>query len=207
VLRDGAAVGRLEMVFTPKRFVAVLDQQRFPAGWTAVILDRMGVVVARIPNTDGMVGKPASDALLGELKQHGLGSYRGHTREGTEVVAGFTRSASHGWSVAIGVPESILNARLRDTLALSAAAALLLLADGLALAGAIGRRIARPIQALVAPALAVGRGDAPTIAPTALKEAAEVGAALQRAHELLRERDEAREAAEVSLRESQSRRL
>jgi PAS domain S-box-containing protein len=205
VLRDAAAVGRLEMVFTPKRFVAVLDQQRFPIGWTAVILDSKGVVVARIPSSDGLVGQPASDALLNELKQRDLGSYRGRTREGTDVVAGFTRSASYGWSVAIGVPESILNARLRDTLALSATAALLLLAAGLALAGAIGRRIARPIQALVAPALAVGRGDAPTIAPTALKEAAEVGAALQRAHELLRERDDARKAAETSLRESQSR--
>jgi PAS domain S-box-containing protein len=205
VLRDAAAIGRLEMVFTPKRFVALLDQQRFSPGWTAVILDRAGVIVARIPSSDGLVGKPASDALLSELKQRSMGSYRGRTREGTEVVAGFTRSANHGWSVAIGVPESILNARLRDTLALLATVALLLLAAGLALAGVIGRRIARPIQALVAPALAVGRGDAPTVAPTALKEAAEVGAALQRAHELLRERDEAREAAEMSLRESQSR--
>ncbi len=205
VLRDAAAVGRLEMVFTPKRFVVLLGQQHFAAGWTAVILDRTGVIVARVPSGDGLVGKPASDALLGELKQRSHGSLRTRLRDGTEVVAGFVRSASHGWSVAIGVPESILNSRLRDTVALSAAVALLLLAAGLALAGAIGRRIARPIQALVSPALAVGRGDAPTIAPTALKEAAEVGAALQRAHELLRERDEAREAAEVSLRESQSR--
>ena len=205
VLRDAVAVGRLEMIFTPRRFVEILDHQRFPAGWTAVIVDRTGVIIARIPSSDSLVGRPATDALLGELKLRSLGSFRGRTLEGTEVVAGFTRSASYGWSVAIGVPESILNARLRDTLALSATAALLLLAAGLALAGAIGRRIARPIQALVAPALAVGRGDAPTIAPTALKEAAEVGAALQRAHELLGARDEARKAAEVSLRESQSR--
>lgn len=69
----------------------------------------------------------------------------------------------------------------------------------------IGRRITEPIQALVVPAVAIGRGETAAIAPSKLREATDLGDALLHAQELLRQREQAREQAEASLRESQSR--
>ena len=205
VLRDGRAIGRLEMISSPGRFSELLERQPLPAGWTAGILDRQGVVVARNRDAGAFFGKKASAALLAELPIRNQGSWRGRTLDGVDVISGFSRSTEHGWTAVVAVPESVLNAGLRRALLRSALAASALLALGLALAGRIGKRIADPIQALVAPALAIGRGEAANISPTALRETNELGVALQQAARLLRERSEAREHAEAALRDSESR--
>ena len=143
--------------------------------------------------------------MPGELPIRSQGSWRGHTLDGVDVISGFNRSTDHGWTAVVAVPESVLNAGLRRALLRSALAASALLALGLALAGRIGKRIADPIEALVAPALAIGRGEAADISPTALRETNELGVALQQAARLLRERSEAHEHAEAALRDSESR--
>ena len=205
VLRDGRAIGRLEMISSPARFSELLERQPLPAGWTAAVLDRQGVLLARNLDAGAFVGKPAPAVLLAELQLRDQGSRRGRTLDGIDVISGFSHSAEHGWTAVVGVPESVLNADLRRTLLRSALAASALLAIGLALAGRIGKSIADPIQALVAPALAIGRGEAATVSTTALRETNELGVALQQAAGLLRERGEARAQAEVALHESESR--
>ena len=69
----------------------------------------------------------------------------------------------------------------------------------------LGRQIAEPVQALVAPALAIGRGETATLPPPALRETAEVATALAHAQELLLQREQSRLSAETALRDSQSR--
>ncbi|HSW26476.1 MAG TPA: response regulator, partial [Burkholderiaceae bacterium] len=62
-----------------------------------------------------------------------------------------------------------------------------------------------PIQALVQPALAIGRGESAVVAPSSLHEASELGRALHKARQLLLLREQARQRAEASVRASQSR--
>lgn len=186
VMRGGKAVARLEMLVSPARFAQILERQGLPAGWTAAVIDNQGVVVARNRAAELFVGKPAVAALQAQIKQRSEGSFQSVTLEGIAVTACFSRSSAYGWAVAIGVPEAELYAKLRRTLMLYASGSLLLLVLGLALARRIGQRIAQPIQALIAPALAIGRGEEATIATSPVREAAELGQALQHAQQLLR---------------------
>ncbi|MBC7954480.1 MAG: PAS domain-containing protein, partial [Cytophagales bacterium] len=205
VMRGGKAVARLEMVFSPERFSQILERQDLPAAWTVAVVDSQGVTVARNRSPENFVGKPVAAVLLNELKQRSGGSFRGRTRDGIDVIGCFSRSEAYGWAVAIGVPEAVFDARLRRTMLLYASGAAVLLVLGLLLASRIGRRIAEPIQALVAPALAIGRGEEATIAVSPVREATDLGQALLHAQHLLHQREQARQQAEASLRDNQSR--
>jgi PAS domain S-box-containing protein len=206
VIRGGQAVGRLEMVFTLGRFAEVLSRRTLPEAWTGAILDSKGVIVARSREAQSFVGKPGGTNLQDSIRRNvPEGSFEGRTVEGTPVVTSFSRNGKYGWVAAIGVPQSELHAQLERSLWITAACALVLLAIGLLLARAIGRRIAAPIQALVEPALRVGRGETVEVVESPLHEAHELGRALQQAQQLLRQREQARQDAEASMRDSQSR--
>ena len=206
VIRGGQAVGRLEMVFTLARFADVLSRRTLPEAWTGAILDSKGVIVARSREAQSFVGKPGGLNLQDSIRRNvPEGSFEGRTVEGTPVVTSFSRNGKYGWVAAIGVPQSELHAQLERSLWITAACALVLLAIGLLLARAIGHRIAAPIQALVEPALRVGRGETVEVVESPLHEAHELGRALQQAQQLLRQREQARQDAEASMRDSQSR--
>ena len=66
---------------------------------------------------------------------------------------------------------------------------------GFVLAKVFGDRIARSVQALIAPALALGSGGPVSVPPLCLKEADEVARALVTASDLLRQRTTERDAA------------
>jgi PAS domain S-box-containing protein len=205
VLRDGAVVGRLEMVFTPEGFARIIEQQGFSPSWTAAIIDRQGLIVARNRDPQHFVGKPVAEVLMKQLRERSEGHFDGRTADGIDTIGCFSRSATYGWSVAIGVPVKELHASLLRRLGVIALSGLLVLLAGIVLARRLGRQIAEPVQALVAPALAIGRGEAATLPPPALRETAEVASALEQAQELLRQRDELRRAAEAALHDSQWR--
>ena len=205
VMRDGRAIARLEMVFNVQRFADLLARQHFAAGWTAAVFDHNNVFVARTREAWRFVGQGAGERFRSALNATPEGSFEGNTADGIPVVAMYSRSGKYGWKVAIGVPVTELNAQLQRSLWQYGASAALLLLAGLLLARAIGRGISTPIQALVQPALAIGRGEAAAVAPSSLHEASELGRALQQAQQLLLQREQARQQAEASVRASQSR--
>ena len=75
----------------------------------------------------------------------------------------FSRSATSGWTVVIGVPKAIMMAEIWRWLWWTIAGTALLSLTGIALALLMARRIAGSIQGLIAPALALGRGEPVTI--------------------------------------------
>ena len=205
VLRDGHAVARLEMVFTLRRFSDMLARQHFAPTWTAALLDTQGTIVARSREPEDFVGKSANASVLDSLKRVDEGTFIGSTADGIAVAGSFSRVGTHGWAAAIGVPVHELYAPLRRSLWIYGTISALLLVAALLLARAIGRGIAAPIQALVAPALAIGRGEATQLADSTLHEASELRSALQHAQALLLEREQARQRAEEGRRSSESR--
>ena len=204
VLREGRPIARLQLLFGVQRFADLLARQNIARSWTATVLDHQGIIVAR--NRDAsLVGKPATPAFWQRIRSAGEGTADSVTLDGTAVTTTFTHSPQFGWAVLIAVPRQELRAQLWGPLALLGGSATLLLAIGVRLARAIGPRIAAPIQALVRPALAIGRGEVTKVAESSLHEARELGHALQQAQALLHEREQARRQAEQSMRDSQSR--
>jgi diguanylate cyclase (GGDEF)-like protein len=88
--------------------------------------------------------------------------------------------------VAIGIPLRNVQGLLWQSIVWLVLATSLVLAASLGVAWAVGGRVARSVQALTRPALALGFGQAANVPPLGLREADEVAAALERAsHRLL----------------------
>ena len=200
VIRDGKVRYGLALGIDPEHLTMILRQQGIQQAWVVSIFDSTGTIIVRSHAGEQFVGGRGSPPLLDRMRQvqEGVGDLP--TLEGIPVLAAFSRSPTYGWTVATGVPEAIVTADLKDWLTLYAAGACLLFLGGLLMASVIGRGIAEPIQKLLAPAEAIGRGEAVSIPPLALKEAAEVGDALRRAHQLIRQREQERDHAEQAER-------
>jgi PAS domain S-box-containing protein len=158
-----------------------MAQWERPADWVACLLDGKGQMIA---STGPQAAPP------------------GPTCAGSGPVA---RTAESGWSVVAASGPGVHQATFWRVQAALALGALGLLAAGLLLARWLGQRIAEPIQALVGPALAIGRGEAATIAPGPLRETGALAQALMQAQDLLARREAARRQAEASDKESQAR--
>ncbi|MBI5256981.1 MAG: response regulator [Burkholderiales bacterium] len=196
VLRGEQVIGRLEMVISAQRMSALLREQAIPEGWLAAVVDRQGVLVARNRQAADYVGKPATERLRQAITQATEGHFANQALDGTAVLTCFSRAPDTGWTAVIAMPQSVLDGALRSSLLMQGAGALALLAAGLVLAQWLGQRLAGPIQALVQPALAIGRGETTQVAPSGLREADDLAAALNQASQLLQQRDQAREQAE-----------
>ena len=113
----------------------------------------------------------------------------------------FSRSATSGWTVMIGVPKAIMMAEIWRWLWWTIAGTALLSLAGILLALLMARRIAGSIQGLIAPALALGRGESVAFGHLELAETNEVGESLVRASQLIQQRAVERERAEAARRE------
>ena len=201
VIRNGEARYGLFLGLDPQHLGVVMRQQSLPKEWVVSIFDSSGTIVARSHGADKFVGHKGSVPLLAKMREMPEGVLEAPTLEGIPVLAAFSRSPAYGWTVASGVPEAIVTADLKNWLALYGAGATLLLLAGLALASVMGRRIARPIQQLIAPSEAIGRGEPVSIPPLALKEADAVAQALARAQQLIQQREQERDHAEQAERQ------
>lgn len=182
---------------------AILAGRRLPDGWLASLLDRNGNIAGRSRAADRYVGQPAADKLRGAVAASETGHLESLTKDGVDNFAGFARSPRTGYTAVVGVPQTqVIGPLVRKLLYLAAAMGILFVL-GLSLARRMSRWIAGSIQALIEPATALGQGR-PAAAPAVrLREAAEVGIALERAAALLGERDAALRAQQDALRQFQ----
>jgi diguanylate cyclase (GGDEF)-like protein len=207
VLQGGRVAYGLSMGFFPERIAEIMSGVRPAPEWVVSIFDSSGTVVARTHEAERFVGRKGAAGILAAMRGAPQGAVETDTLEGTAVLATFTRSTQTGWSVAVGIPKRVLLAPLERWLGWLAAAAAALFILGLLAARQVARRIAESIDALVAPAVALGRGEAVTVAPLHLVEAEAVAAALARASRLLQsrtaERDEAARSRETLRRQTE----
>ncbi len=190
VHRGGQVVYDISMAFFPERLGEILRRQELPAGWVGAIFDSQGTVIARTHNADRFVGKRAVPAVVQGLARQTEGQVETETLEGIPSVVVFSRSSVSNWSVGIGIPQAILRKELRTSIYWVIAGTVVLLALGIAFAQLFSARIARSIRGLIAPAAALGRGEAIVVPPLELDEAEEVAHALVSASRMLRDREE-----------------
>jgi signal transduction histidine kinase len=199
VIHDGRVVYVISMTVPAIRLAAVVSQQGIPPEWTIAILDANHVVVARSRFPEESVGKLANPALVKRMAEAKEGSVEQANQEGVESLVMFHQSATSGWSLAIGIPEAVMLADIRQWLWWVVGGTILLSIAGMAVARFLAHRIAGSIQALIPPALALGTGEPVAVGQLDLTEANEVGQSLVKASQLLQQRTAERERAESVL--------
>ncbi|MES2710404.1 MAG: hypothetical protein V4653_02385, partial [Pseudomonadota bacterium] len=183
VRRDGEVVFALNVAVRARHLAALLEAHQLPPGWGVSILDRSDQIVARVPDHERFVGNLANVALRTNVAAD-EGTVRSVNVAGVPVWGAYVRIPEWGWRVAIGVPESVLDAPLwRSAFSLSLVG---LLAIGASLAGALlyGRRLAQPIRALGRAAAEMGA--APAVGPISIRELDQVALSLASSEERLR---------------------
>lgn len=187
----------LSVLVDPSEMHSILQRQRLPADWVGVVLDANERIVARTTSSEEMVGQLASVSLRNALSQAPEGWFRGVTLENVEVYTPYTRSASSGWTVAIGMRAAEVDSGAAEIGWIFAAGAIAAILAAILLANGLSRRIALPISSLATSARSIGRGE-PVDPPTTagVREVREVSYVLARAAKNVREREAALQAAD-----------
>jgi signal transduction histidine kinase/FixJ family two-component response regulator len=119
--------------------------------------------------------------------------------EGVKTFAVHAQAPVTKWHVAIGIPRSALMAELYRTLALLGGGVAVLVAGGLLLARSFSVRIAQSFMALAGPAQALGEGRMEPAVQVRVREGAVLARAIERAGEVLQEREAALQAHQSEL--------
>ncbi len=202
VIEDGAVSFVLAVVFPPAYVSQIFRSQPLPTGVLAVLIDRNNIVLARTQSEAEYVGKPVVANFVEALRGRDEGFYASRSLEGLAVRGAFVKSSLTGWTVAVAIQKSVLDAPLWRTLWQFGAGAGVLTACALALALHHSRRIARPVASLAVFADAMARGVTLPVQRLDLVEAQVVADRLHGAAELLHKAALEREhMAEMRLRD------
>ncbi|MGC1411585.1 MAG: GAF domain-containing protein [Acetobacteraceae bacterium] len=202
VIENDAVPFVLGVVVPPGAVSEIFRSQPLPAGVLGVMFDRNNIIIARTQNEAEYVGKPPSASLLESLGDRNEGFDESRSLEGPAFRGAFVKSRLSGWTVALSIQESVLNALMWRTLWQFVAGAGLLTACALALALYHGRRIARPVASLAAIADAMEHGGTLPVQRLDLVEAQVVADRLHSAAESLRHAALERErTAQIRLRD------
>jgi signal transduction histidine kinase/DNA-binding response OmpR family regulator len=196
VFHDGRVVYDLAMITPVDRFARVLLQQQLPPEWIGRIFDSDQIIVARTRLADELVGRHAGLGLGQRMRDTAEGTAETINLENVLTFNSFSRSATSGWTVAIGVPKAIMMAEIWRWLWWTLAGTALLSFAGVALALLMARRIAGSIKGLIVPAVALGRGESVAIGNLELAETNQVGESLVKASQLVQQRLAERERAD-----------
>ena len=149
VLKDGHVRYVLSAVMTPDPILDIVKRQQVRDDWVISVFDAQGLRVARSRTHEKLVGTRGSGSLvslIGTTAAEGTGT--SSTVEGEALFTAFARVPEFGWTVVMGLPQSLLLApAIRSTSLYAAALAISTLA-GLLLAFGLARRIDRSMADL-----------------------------------------------------------
>ncbi|HEY2336105.1 MAG TPA: ATP-binding protein [Burkholderiales bacterium] len=187
VVRGGHLVYILSAILDPEAFQTLIANQRLPEGWASGLADANGLLIARVPART--IGTQASPDYLAATRSAREGWYRGRTLDGTDTFTAHTASDLSGWTVGFAIPSELVLGGSRRAAWLMGAGVLLSLAAALGLALYLGRRIARPMNAIAAAAQTLGTSARPLEVKTRIREVAELAGALIDASNEIQRRD------------------
>lgn len=204
VIREKTIIYIVSAALESRVFTEILTRQKLPNEWLGTLFDSQYTIIGRTRDARQFIGTPVGPLLR---KTNMLASeqfLRGSTREGTDAYAAISRLPFSGWFVALIVPSSEVNAILYGSLATVGGGGLVMLLIGLAVALIFSRRACRSIAELSVAAHDLGRGQSisfPTTSPIA--ELADLAREMERAAQLLRERETERDRVEDALRQQE----
>lgn len=197
VLHDGKVVYFLNLSIEPERVRELVLGMELPAGWTALVADRRGFVIAS--SSTGEFGQRLPESILRPSKDGEIVSHRQALGDGqTAGLVASSRSRLSGWTAAVVVPAEELIAPWRHLLLGFGGAGAAVMALSVGLAIVFSRRIEEPVGALAAQAALIGLGDPVHKLSTPIRE-------VNALSEALAEASQRRKATEDALRRSEER--
>ena len=202
----------LTAALKPDSILDVVNRQRVPQDWLVSVFDGRNMRVARSRQHAENLGTPPAPSLKVMIDKPIDEAYGfTHALEGDRIYTAFSRSRETRWTVAIGVPASLIDYGSWRSITAYGTGLLLSILLGVLAALAVGRRITRPMEQLSSAARALGRREplAPPVTPIleirqvadSLEMAAAERARGEAEREALLEREkEARAAAEAANR-------
>lgn len=181
VVRDGALRYILFAAIDPDAFGRILAAQGIPADWIAGVTDTRHVIIARTRDPARFVGRELIEPVSRAVSAAAHGSGRFPVYDSQDVYAAWHRLPSLGWTVTLGAPVALVEAPLRQSLLMLAAAGLLVVLVGGGLAVFWGRLISGAMRGLASAAAEVGGGRVPAHCPSTIEEVDAVGRALETA--------------------------
>ena len=182
VYRDGSIVYALAGSVVSGQLNKVFNEAGVPPAWTSAVVDRNGRFVTRSLNPERYAGEPARPELgVAAGGAADIGEFENVTLEGVRMANSFHRSSITGWTSVVAVPKDVLNAPLRQTMAVVLAWAVSILVLSLAAALLLAQRISLAIRGLSGTALAFAQGRPFPNAPGGIVELVEVRTALEAA--------------------------
>lgn len=180
-------------------------------GWTTGLSDRDGVILARLPDPDVMIGSQR----LATLRQYQTATpnvWEGKDRRMKAVTVVEARSRLTGWTAAAIIPQALVEARLRNWIWAFCGFGLLVLATSSILAVHLWSRVSQPLRRLAATGPALARGEVIPRITSPIHEIRRLGDVLADASQRLRLRSDERDRALAeterglsALRESEAR--
>jgi len=181
----GELRGSLNMSVDPKHLLTIMRGQKLPPNWTTILIDRKGVVIARLQRHDEFVGKPLPARLRGTPDGQVA---RSVNLDDVEMLRVARTSSLSGWQAAAGLPVAVAHAPFVLNIWSIAGASLFLLLLALGLAVVVARMIARPIRQIAGYATLLEEERIPPPLRSPVREANEVAGALRTASGRLSER-------------------
>jgi len=204
VIREGKIIYVLAAVIEPQIFTDILLRQKIPSHWVATLFDSRQIVIARSRDAARHVGHSV-EPLLGKIDSRRSEAFLSVQRQNeVSVYAAVNRSPLSGWSLALIVPRSEIDAILRRSLGAIVAGGLFLLVIGVGVALLFARQVSRSVAGLSSAAHALGCGQLTTAAvDTPIAELNDLAREMERAAALLQERESQRDRVEAALREQE----
>ena len=173
-------IGGIGISIPRERLIAIVNDAGVPPGGVVSVLDRKGVFVARSLRDAETVGKLPVPAVWKTIlaSDHGIAPSGTMTLDKVSSAIAFAHAPFTGYILKIDVPDQVFLAPLRGSLLNSAAAGILVLMGGLALAIIAARRIVRAFGRALGTATRSGATGTTAIKSTGLREADDFAALL-----------------------------
>ncbi|MFZ0572649.1 MAG: HWE histidine kinase domain-containing protein [Rhodomicrobium sp.] len=146
VFKDGKPFQALAVCIKARSFLRLLNDRRLPANWIAAIADRQGLMITRAPGDERYAGQPASAGWRQVKDREGV--FEIGSLEGDPVVLANAHSVASGWAAGVAVKKAEMQGAVWSTIRWATIAGGGLSVLSLLLAGAVARRITRPIAEL-----------------------------------------------------------
>ncbi|MDB5644811.1 HWE histidine kinase domain-containing protein [Methylobacterium sp.] len=206
-----SGVGSIISFTVPLSRLEALVGRESVEGWSTGLSDRDGLVLARVPKLESIIGTPR----LATLRQHQTatpGVWEGKDRQMKPVTVVEARSRLTGWTAVAVIPQGLVDARLRKWIWAFCGFGLLVMATSSILAVHLWSRVSQPLRRLAATGPALARGEAIPRITSPIQEIRRLGDVLADASLRLRTRSDERDRALAeterglsALRESEAR--
>jgi two-component sensor histidine kinase len=189
--RDGEAPLLLSLTAPTTRIRDALIAAT-PENWISAVGDRKGTYIARSQRHDEFTGTSGVKAYVDKAVGRS-GYFREKNFAGMMLLAGYHNSEFSGWLIAANIPQSIVEAPLRNSMIMVGGAGVVALLVSMLLAHMIGRGFASATHGLERQAAALREGQQVAPLQTPLADLRAVGDALVAASAAIRQREHERE--------------